>query len=339
MTLRKTTLLLALDSWCALAQEKKPKTGLFPDDWKYTLAPGVTSKETVYYSDGIACYAKIFFPKGFSAQGKTPGVVLGQGWAGTHFSIEKYGARFAEKGLVAMVIDYRGWGESDGFPSVNGSAQRVGGDAHRDDKRYLEMKADVVIKRTRLLPLKQVEDYRNAISYLQGEPGVNPDLIGVWGSSYAGGDSVVVAGLDARVKAVAVQVPAVGSATAPSAPFKLQGKLLEDAIQRARTGQGAEFETGYSYKRNVDVETQQATAEFNPMNSIAAIGTRPVLLIVAEKDELINNAKSPRVFYEALKGPKDYIEVPGITHFEMYIQDAFERSSNAAADWFVKYLQ
>jgi hypothetical protein len=34
-------------------------------------------------------------------------------------------------------------------------------------------------------------------------------------------------------------------------------------------------------------------------------------------------------------GSKDYIEVPGITHFEMYIGEAFERSSNAAADWFV----
>jgi dienelactone hydrolase len=330
------TLLLSLSTF---AQEKKPKTGLYAEDWKYTLAPGVTSKETVYYSDGIACYAKMFYPKGFSSEGKTAGVVLGQGWAGTHFSIEKYGARFAEKGLVAMVIDYRGWGESDGFPTVMGGAQRIGGDQHRDDKRYTEMKADVVIKRTRLLPMKQVEDYRNAISYLQGEPGVNADLIGVWGSSYAGGDSMVAAGLDARVKAVAVQVPAVGSKTQPSAPYKLQGKGLEDAIKRARMGQGGEYETGFSLKRNIDVETQQATLEFNPMNSIAAIGARPVLLIVAEKDELINNAKSPKVFYEALAGPKDYIEVPGVTHFEMYINEAFERSSNAAGDWFVKYLK
>lgn len=335
--MKKQILLFALPL-CLAAQEKKPKTGLFPDDWKYTLAPGVTAKEVTYYSDGIACYAKLFFPKGFSPQARTPGVVLGQGWAGTHFSIEKYGARFAEKGLVSMVIDYRGWGSSDGFVSIVGS-NRAGGDYHRDDTRFSEAKADVVTKRTRLLPLKQVEDYRNAISYLQGEPGVDPDQIGVWGSSYAGGDSVVVAALDARVKAVSVQVPAVGSKAQPGAPFRLQGKLLEDAIKRARTGQGAEYETGFSYKRMVDVETQQATAEFNPMSYIASIGNRPVLLIVAEKDELINNARAPRVFYETLTGPKDYIQVPGITHFEMYIGEAFERSSNAAADWFVKYLK
>src|SRR5438128_2834976 len=92
--------------------EKKIKTGLWPPDWVYQLADGVTTREVTYYSDGIACYGKIFFPKGFSTDGKTPGIVLGQGWAGNHFSIEKYGARFAERGLVAMVIDYRGWGSS-----------------------------------------------------------------------------------------------------------------------------------------------------------------------------------------------------------------------------------
>src|SRR5829696_987317 len=98
-----------------LAVPARHKTELTPEDWRYKLGEGVTAKEVAYYSDGIACYAKVFFPKGFSATAKTPGVVLGQGWAGTHFWTEKYAARFAERGLVAMAIDYRGWGSSDGF--------------------------------------------------------------------------------------------------------------------------------------------------------------------------------------------------------------------------------
>ncbi|MFN0120182.1 MAG: PQQ-binding-like beta-propeller repeat protein, partial [Blastocatellia bacterium] len=36
-----------------------------------------------------------------------------------------------------------------------------------DGKRIIKTKMDVVLKRTRLLPMKMVEDYRNAISYLQ----------------------------------------------------------------------------------------------------------------------------------------------------------------------------
>src|SRR5689334_17756390 len=182
-------LLLTALAMSATAQDKKIKSGLTKEDWAYKLGDGVTSREIVYYSDGVACYARLFFPKGFSTTGKTPGVVLGQGWAGTHFSIEKYGARFAERGLVAMVIDYRGWGSSDGFisqaqPTVNKGET----DTIRDEKRIINIKSDVVIKRTRLIPMKQVEDYRNAISYLQGEPGVDPEQIGIWGSSFAGGN-------------------------------------------------------------------------------------------------------------------------------------------------------
>jgi hypothetical protein len=115
VTIFFTAYLMACLAIASFAQEKKIKPGLTEEDWRYTLAEGVTAREAIYFSDGVACYAKLFFPKGFSSSGKTPGVVLGHGWAGTHFSIEKYGARFAERGLVAMVIDYRGWGFSDGF--------------------------------------------------------------------------------------------------------------------------------------------------------------------------------------------------------------------------------
>jgi len=63
-----------------------------------------------------------------------------------------------------------------------------------------------------------------------------------------------------------------------------------------------------------------------------------VLLIAAEKEQLFNNDDNAKAAIDALSGPKKYIVVPGITHFEMYIDQAFEISSNAAADWFVQYL-
>lgn len=313
-------------------QKKVTKNGLTPQDWRYKLGDGVTSREITYYSDGTACYGKIFFPKGFSAKGKTPGIVLGQGWAGTHFSIEKYAAKFAERGLVAMAIDYRGWGESDGFVSM---AERI---RTPDDKRFHYGSTQVVVKRTRLLPMKQVEDYRNAISFLQGEPGVDPDRIGIWGSSFAGGHVLTVAALDARVKAVAAQIPGIAGKNAQPGPFAPRGPMLDDAITRARTGQGGEYETGFSTRRMVDNETQQAVAEYRPMHYVPLIGTRPVLFVVAEFDELINNQNAAKAAFDLLPGPKDYIEVKDITHFEMYVNQPFEVSSNAAADWFRKHL-
>ncbi len=341
------TLLLLGFSFTALAQqaapakppEKQRKTGLWPPDWVYTLADGVTTREVTFYSDGIGCYGKIFFPKGYSPSGKTPGIVLGQGWAGNHFSIEKYGARFAERGMVAMVIDYRGWGSSDGYiAAAQPTVSRGEKEPVRDDKRYSNAKLDTVTKRTRLIPLKQVEDYRNAISYLQGEPGIDPDRIGIWGSSFAGGNVIVVAALDSRVKAVVGQVPAISGKNSPAGPVPLRGAALEDAIKRARTGQGGEFETGFSYRRMVDVETNQMVAEYRPFHYLKAVGDRPVLLIPAEKEELMNNKDNAIAAMDVLTGPKKLIIVPGITHFEMYINEAFEISSNAAAAWFREHL-
>lgn len=342
MKRKAVAFLLSLSATLAIvcaAQEKKIKTGLTPEDWAYKLADGITSREVVYFSDGVGCYAKIFFPKGFATTGKTPGVVLGQGWAGTHFSIEKYGARFAERGLVAMVIDYRGWGSSDSFiAQTQHSVSKGEREPVRDDKRVTNVNTPVVLKRTRLIPMKQVEDYRSAISYLQGEPGVDPDRIGIWGSSFAGGNVIVVAALDSRVKAVVGQVPAISGKSAPAGPVPLRGKLLDDAIKRARNGQGDEFETGFSARRMVDVETQQMVAEFRPFHYLKSVGDRPVLLIPAEKDELINNKENSYAALDVLTGPKKLIEVPGITHFEMYIDKAFEISSNAAASWFREHL-
>lgn len=313
----------------ALAADAPIKRGLTPQDWAYTLADGVTTREVTYYSDGVACYAKLFFPKNFSTDKKLPGVVLGQGWAGYHNSIEKYGARFAERGLVAMVIDYRGWGGSDGFAVVT---DRLKND---DAVRFTRTQANVVIKRTRLLPARQVEDFRNAISYLQGEAGVDPERVGVWGSSFAGGHVITVAGQDARVKAVVSQIP--GGSNAQPAPLKLDGALLADAIKRARTGQGDEYETGFSTRRMVDVETQQAVREYYPFYHARYLGERPILMIVAEKEELGGNVTSRAAFAD-IQGPKKWIEVPDTTHFQMYIDGAFEISSTAAADWFNQHL-
>ncbi len=52
----------------------------------------------------------------------------------------------------------------------------------------------------------------------------------------------------------------------------------------------------------------------------------------------MNNHDHALAAIEALTGPKKLISVPGITHFEMYINEPFEISSNAAAAWFREHL-
>lgn len=329
--MRKEILCIALAVFvCAAAASAQVKSGLTEEDWAYTLGDGVTSKDVTYYSDETACFAKMFYPKGFSTEGKTPGIVLAQGWTGTHVSIAKYASRFADRGLVAMAIDYRGWGKSDGFVSM---IDRV---ATEDSTRFTETTTKIRIKRTRLLAEKQVEDIRNAISYLQGEPGVDPNRIGTWGSSYAGGHQIGVASKDLRVKAAVAQVPSIAGNGRPEGPVPMRANVLNDAIKRAREGQGGEWRTGFSAPRMVDVETMQSSAEYRPFHGLKYVKI-PVLFIVAENDELIRNQTSAYAAAKLLEGSK-VIEIPGITHFEMYIGDAFEQGSNAAADWFRQHL-
>jgi dienelactone hydrolase len=324
----------------ATAKTKDGKTvqnGLRSADYEYALGDGVTAKDVVYFSEGIACYAKVFLPKGFNPNLKPgiPAVVLGQGYAGSHVSIEKYANRFAEKGLVAMAIDYRGWGFSEGFPELVKPV--IGGGIARDNTRFVVKTAEVRIKRTKLIPQEQQQDYRNAISYIQGEPGVDYQRIGVWGSSLAGGNATVVAGQDARVKAVSVQVPAIAGPTGIPGRARLSGPMREDAIKRAREGQGHEYVTGFSRYFAVDQYQQYAAFQENYVGFWAGKIDVPYQAIAAENDQLIP-IDAIKAAVERMSGPHNLIVVPGISHFEMYSHQPFEISANAAADWFVKYL-
>ena len=146
------------------------------------------------------------------------------------------------------------------------------------------------MKRTNLNNAHEVDDYRAAISYLQGEPGVDPDRIGIWGSSNAGSVVIAVAAIDARVKAVVSQVAGPrpvprGPRRAPTGP---QAAMLDDAIKRARTGQGAEVDGGFSFKSKIDLFGQlRAIATSGPAPTLDQIAeTTKVLFLPAEKDEL-----------------------------------------------------
>ena len=300
------------------------------------LPEGVTAKVVTYYSEHVACYGRIFFPKDFVPGGKTPGVVLANGWTGTAGTLERYAAQFAARGLVAMTIDYRGWGRSGAFV-------RLAEPIKQDDRlRFAPFTARVRLKRTRLLPEAQIEDIRNAISYLQGERGVNPDRIGLWGTSYAGGHVITVAGRDARVKVAVCQVPAISGKNVPVEAFRLTGNLLEDAIRRARTGQGGTYESGFSRKVTLDLETRQAAAEYRPFHEIPDIpASVPILFVIAENEELMSNEDHARAAAAALEGQGNTVkvlEIPDITYLQIHRGKAFRTGSQAAADWFVEHL-
>ncbi len=312
----------------------KRERGTQPEDWLFVLPEGVTSRQITFYSDGTRCYGRIFFPKGFNTRTKWPAVVVGHGINAQAVGIERYAARFAERGLVAMAIDYRTYGYS------GGDVLLLEPDTTTDDRPVWEKDARIKIKRTNLNNFRETEDFRSAISYIQTEPGVDAQRIGIWGSSNGASVVLMVAAQDSRAKTVVAQVGAAGGLNS-SGPVTVSPAMLEDGIKRARTGQGGEVDGGFSFRSKIDSWSGQVNREFRAGSMLDRIPrTTSILWIPAEKDELLppRSPSGPFAASKAFKGTSQVIEIPYITHFQIYSFTAFEVSSNLAADWFLKHL-
>jgi uncharacterized protein len=312
--------LLLLTSAIGAAQPARP--GAAPD------GPG--TREARFFSEGVLCFGRLYFPKSYTAESKAAAVVLAPGWGETAASIEKYAARFASRGLVAMTIDYRGWGKSGGFLYL---AEPVRWD---DRLRFSQHTAKVRIRRKRLLPEAQLLDIRNAISYLQGEPGVDRGRIGVWGTDMAGGHVVVAAAVDVRVKAAVAQVPVIEGRDVPRKAFAPSAAQQAAMVRLARSGQAPAAATA-AEARNEE-ESRLALAEYHPFWYADAIPpTTAVLFVVAEKDATVNNDANAVAASKLLKGPNGVAVVNGATH-PLAMPGAFDTAVDAAAAWFLKYL-
>jgi cephalosporin-C deacetylase-like acetyl esterase len=115
---------------------------------------------------------------------KLPCLVMSHGFSALkEMDLNTFAEYFTSKlSLYCLVYDNRGFGDSD----VKGGQPR-----HE------------------IIPSVQCSDISDAITYAQSRSEVNPDKIGIWGSSYSGGHVLWVGAVDRRVKAVLSQVPCV----------------------------------------------------------------------------------------------------------------------------------
>jgi hypothetical protein len=138
-------------------------------------------QDVVFSSAGVDLAGWLFTPGG---DGKSrPAVVMAHGFSCVmDQGLEPFARRFAAAGFVVLVFDHRCFGASGGEP------------------------------RGRLFPLNQVEDYASALTWLAQRPEVDPERLGVWGTSFSGGVVLRLAVGDRRVRAVVAQVPSVVNA-------------------------------------------------------------------------------------------------------------------------------
>ena len=294
------------------------------------LPEGVAAKDVHFYSEGIQCYGRIFTPKDLSAGTRAPAVVLAPGWGETAGSIEQYAARFASRGLVAMVIDYRGWGKSGGF------LQTVDPVKTDDRLRFSQMTARVRLRRKRLIPQHQILDIRNALYYLQGEPAVDRARVGLWGRGMAGGHVIVIAATDARIKAAVAHSPVIEGKGTPKKASAPTGELLQAEQKRARLGQSPSSNAAAGAWANL--ETTLALAEYHPFWYVEQIPqTTAVLFVITDKESTVSNESNATNASKLMKGPTNVVSIPA-TGMQTVGGAGFEAAANAAADWFLKHL-
>lgn len=135
-------------------------------------------RETVHFvSEGIRCEADLYKPAGFDPGHRYPTLVIGHGLTVARSNLVEEGRHFSDAGYLTLAIDYRYFGGSEGTP------------------------------RHRLYPLNEVEDFRSAIDWMERQPGVDAERIGIWGTSFGGGIVTYVAAQDVRVRACVAQAP------------------------------------------------------------------------------------------------------------------------------------
>lgn len=142
-----------------------------------------TWTEAHFISDGVECAARVYRPS--AAVGTAPVVVLAHGFGGVRaLRLDAYAERFAAAGYVAMAFDYRGFGDSAGEP-----------------RQLLDVGM-------------QLADWRAALAFARTLPGVDPGRVVAWGTSFAGGHVISLAGAGEPLAAIIAQVPHVSGPAA-----------------------------------------------------------------------------------------------------------------------------
>jgi fermentation-respiration switch protein FrsA (DUF1100 family) len=286
---------------------------------------------------GVTLRGWLYLPD--AATTPVPTVVMAHGFSAVkEMYLDSFAEAFSAAGLGALVFDNRNFGASDGEP------------------------------RQEIDPWAQVRDYRDAITYAQTRSEVDPDRIGVWGTSYSGGHVLVLGAIDKRVKCVVAQVPLVSGLRniqrLVRQDFLAPNRELFDQDRAARfrgeppamipvvdpdpmavsslpTADSWEWfsETAKtrapSWRNEVTLRTVEMLMEYEPSVYIERISPTPLLMVVAARDHLTPSDLALEA-YQRAREPKRLVLLSG-AHFDAYVKD-FEASSRAASDWLLEHL-
>jgi len=195
---------------------------------------------------------------------------------------------------------------------------------------------------------------------------VDPDRIGVWGSSYAGGHAIVLGATDRRLHAVVSQVPTISGyqqslrRVAPDSVTGLEAAFVDDDRRQFRGEPPAtqavvssdpqepaayrapdavafyqqQVPTG-AWDNIVTIRSSRAARNYEPGQWISRVSPTPLLMVVGMKDTVTLTDLALDAYEKALQ-PKKLVTVDG-GHFDPYVNQ-FDTAAGAALNWFTQHL-
>jgi fermentation-respiration switch protein FrsA (DUF1100 family) len=268
-----------------------------------------------------------------------PCIILNNGFGGTKdVVLEQYALRFQKAGMAALTYDYRHFGESDGEPRQLFSIQ------------------------------SQLKDCRAAIDFARLRSEVNPDKIGIWGTSASGGYGLAIAAEDKQIACISAQVAGLDSKEDGKLFLQREGwgfilRLLMHAQRdkgRSRFGLSphkipivgkkgtmAMFPLATAYDGYTDLTKNSGfinevcarvlltTGNYNPVNFAKDVNC-PVLIQVCEQDVMVS-PKSADKIKKMMDDKAEIIHYP-VGHFDIYKGDHFEKAVSDQISFFKKHL-
>jgi dipeptidyl aminopeptidase/acylaminoacyl peptidase len=297
------------------------------------LPETIERRQVTIWSDGTRMAADLYLPRDRDPGAKLPAVIIVNGTGGIKRKLPaRYAPPFVAAGYALLAFDFRGWGESDSRLVMTEPMPEPGPDGTVIVKaRALRWQMDYA---------DQTEDVRNCISYLSGDPAIDPARIGLIGTSYGGGLVCWVAAHDRRVKAAAIQVAGLGRMRTQAA----EDNALRTAAKQARGETEVVPDKGgrigkpgskyYHMRYNMP-----KWVGFNPLESIHKI-TAPMLIIDAGNDELLNYHRNGEAVAKILREHECTVDhkVLPMTHYSVY-GEHFEQVLEMEIAWFDTYLK
>lgn len=285
-------------------------------------------EEKIWFeSDGLKLCGVLNTPEGLATGERRPGIINLHGF-GTSKDAKSMlwpGRTLTEWGYVTLRFDFRGLNESEG-------------------------------ERGRVICLEQVEDVRNAVSYMQSLPQVDPDRICVIGHSFGAAVAVYSGGVDERIAAV-ISCCGWGDGMrkfraqhpGPDAWARFSGLLEKGRRMRKETGETLMIprfdivpipehlrpNLVSTAVMEFPLETVESMIDFVADNVVGQIAPRPLLLLHASPDTVTPTQESIELYRRA-GHPTDLHLLTEVDHF-MFCEDN-PRVIHIVRDWLDAYL-